>query len=488
MSSFPAKRKATDWGSFFTLEIEISKNLISKRTGGSFWDCVDVLNSFGLLTDHDLYLQRLEECQGYLEPYDYGPGNPSGVHPDLDFCEQWQPYLEDCLSGGMLYRQTIDDWAELLWKNEAAFNCLVQNDNGCSAGNELMPDYTEYINGVSALPCLTEQEKCNFITNPDPTGIVLIEELQPEIGFDNGELCWLMDEDNRSLISKIQEFKESYPNNTNTKDYIKYMVYSLRLEPNVEFDDLVFAFEWENLLDNPNSIPTEEDIQEVHNGIEILETYVPVQPPVGVYIGGVPPRGNTEDLEFGTNGSTDGIDENMVELSNQGDDNGLFQEMTELFHFTSTGTLEVIGDQFIDHFRNYSTAPPSTYHNPSLSNVIMNTKVIKNFIKKFGKRLNDELQASGGDISNVQINIPLEDRPIFNSNWHKANGHTILIHDNEETTVTKMDTYELDSVTGEWTCHFFIEITDHFGLDRRDVLNNQGRWNVGEGFAAWWLL
>ncbi len=42
------------------------------------------------------HLLRLESCGGLGEPYDYGPSNPSGQHPDQAFCQQLQQ-LYDCL-------------------------------------------------------------------------------------------------------------------------------------------------------------------------------------------------------------------------------------------------------------------------------------------------------------------------------------------------------------------------------------------------------
>ena len=38
---------------------------------------------------------------------------------------------------------------------------------------------------------------------------------------------------------------------------------------------------------------------------------------------------------------------------------------------------------------------------------------------------------------------------------------------------------------GIWAGDFFFEITDHFGLDKPDVIKFQ---DAREGFAAWWIL
>jgi uncharacterized protein YecA (UPF0149 family) len=58
------------------------------------------------------------------------------------------------------------------------------------------------------------------------------------------------------------------------------------------------------------------------------------------------------------------------------------------------------------------------------------------------------------------------------------------INDTEYTTIKLLD-FNLNSSTGEWEGTFFFEVTDHFGLDKRDALKFQTKHS---GFAAWWLL
>lgn len=53
-----------------------------------------------------------------------------------------------------------------------------------------------------------------------------------------------------------------------------------------------------------------------------------------------------------------------------------------------------------------------------------------------------------------------------------------------ETTVIKLQEYKIDA-NGNWEADVIFEITDHFGLDKRDVLKIQGK---ERGFVTWWTL
>ena len=109
---------------------------------------------------------------------------------------------------------------------------------------------------------------------------------------------------------------------------------------------------------------------------------------------------------------------------------------------------------------------------------------MRNFVKKFGNELNDEFKKNGFDYWG-NIDIDQSDRPIYNSLYHIVTGLTICINDTEETRVSRLDDLIFNTTTGEWEVTLYIEMYDHFGLDRNDVLTYQG---YNEGFAAWWRL
>ncbi len=253
----------------------------------------------------------------------------------------------------------------------------------------------------------------------------------------------------------------------------------------VDFEECVaehiFSYSWKLLIDDPASAPEEEDVDLIDEDFYYLDLTFPDTPPTGDFMGGVPPRGNTEDIEFGTDGDVEGILPEMVPLT----DNELFDEMTDLFHLTSKGVLETVSDEFIDAFEN-NTVEVVDYHNQTLSEEIGVTTVMANFYTRVRNLFEEQLAANNGDISGINLEIPLNQRPIFNGMWHKVNGHTILVHDTEETRIhLSPDDFTYDESTGHWEGTFQIEIIDHFGLDRGDVLEFQ---NTNDGFAAWWLL
>jgi hypothetical protein len=74
-------------------------------------------------------------------------------------------------------------------------------------------------------------------------------------------------------------------------------------------------------------------------------------------------------------------------------------------------------------------------------------------------------------------------RPKFSSLHHKFHGLQILINDTETTNIMMYD-YTIDS-NGNWEAEVVFEITDHFGLDKNDVLTYQ---TTHRGFVAWWAL
>jgi hypothetical protein len=111
------------------------------RNKNLWWDCVDLLNGAGLLTDHDLYLLRLRECDQYMAGFegDVSDG-ATAQHPDADFCSVWKPYYDRCLSQ-LPANATQNRWAALMRRNRALFNKIISSDNSCKG--EDMRDFLE---------------------------------------------------------------------------------------------------------------------------------------------------------------------------------------------------------------------------------------------------------------------------------------------------------------------------------------------------------
>jgi uncharacterized protein DUF3289 len=437
-------------------------------------------SSIGTNSPAAVVSQIMLVCQQYAaanEPGGIPPNEiPGGYNPETDCkCGQFMQIQENLLLGNSdllcLYEQANCDDSD---KDAAQMiSTYIENsaepiDPGLIAAFLQMTNCGQEGMGFKAFQMLYE---------------LVVNVLKPELGLNQAEVDFLLSQPD--VAWGISDFLDTYGNNPDATEFANYAIDILLISTEIDLSDLVEAYEWKVLVDNPSTAPAEEDVQEIQNGIEILSSYVPpAPPPNSVYIGGVPARGNVDDLLSGTNGNTQGINQAMVALSNAGNDDELFNEMTDLFHWTSMGALETVGDEFIGHFRN--TTEIHDYHNPVLSAHVKDTKVMKNFIKNFGERLNNALQANGGDINSIlEVEMPLIERPIFNSDWHKIRGYTILINDTEQTTVNQMTDFQINLNTGDWSGSFFFEINDHFGLDRSDVLKYQG---INDGFAAWWLL
>jgi len=114
----------------------------------------------------------------------------------------------------------------------------------------------------------------------------------------------------------------------------------------------------------------------------------------------------------------------------------------------------------------------------------MNSTKMRNWLKRYGKAINDRLATTGGDINAVFPPPTLNDRVALNEN-HSL---TILINDTQVTNVFRLGSYNFNPQTGQWNGHFLVNVVDHFGLDDGDVIDFQNHFPGGAGFVSWWAL
>ena len=230
---------------------------------------------------------------------------------------------------------------------------------------------------------------------------------------------------------------------------------------------------------------------EINNGIEIVSTSVAfLVPTTGTLIGESPARGNIEDIQHGNNGDCTGVIYNCMTYippacpqcpGNDLTDNELQGMMHGLMTFFSKPPLENIAISFAQRFFDKNS---SDHYSTDLSEHVRNSTNMRNYMKLFGEQLNDKLKTNGGNIY-LGAPIPMTVRPAFGG-WHNRwHGLTILINDTEETTIWYIGNFNLDNDTKVWSGDFYFEVTDHFGLDKPDVIKFQG---YHSGFAAWWAL
>lgn len=234
-----------------------------------------------------------------------------------------------------------------------------------------------------------------------------------------------------------------------------------------------------NIANNP---PTSNFPKEpiLNRGFVISDVDIPITRPSRL-IASTTPRGNVEDLQYGTNGDITGIRADVLGLS----DNDLFNNMTALFHKTTIFGLLNAGDAFIQRFK---SCVGGQYSNSDLNDAVKLSGQFANFAGKFGDSLRNKLDLAGGNINNVAtFTIDNKQRIIFNNISDVLDGLKILLNDTEYTEVF-LDQFN-SGPNGTWDAYITIVIHDHFGLDKNDVLKYQNvPLEIGLGFASWWLL
>jgi hypothetical protein len=236
----------------------------------------------------------------------------------------------------------------------------------------------------------------------------------------------------------------------------------------------------------------------INNGITITYRSAPTSLPSNAVKIGFSTRNRVEpeDIQSGTNGDDRGILLATTPPPGIGPytDQGLFDNMSPLFTATTWCHNRTIAFRFIEEFRN-NTARGKHFHWIPLSQKVKDHPVMLNYIKRFGKKLNEELQSTNGALYSGQINM-FNDRPQFNKKcsdqpdkeYDLLHGYQILINDTETTDIYIVPgSYAYDSQSKEWDARFIFVVTDHFGLDTPDVLKYQMK-VLGSGFAAWWRL
>jgi hypothetical protein len=302
------------------------------------------------------------------------------------------------------------------------------------------------------------------------------------VDLSNEEVIWLLN--NKDFTLESFSFLAEYPNGELPIAYVKFVLESRDVWGDVGLDILNPFEEYANnlaILESESTLPP----QEIQNGIEIFTSYLPGYPqtPIGAPFGGsdVNPIGGP-DLDFDTDGDlsilTPGNQE-ASQLPADVQDN----RMEWLFYMATflDASGESVADDYLAEF--HENEAKFDYYNEQLSTMVMNSTQMRNWLKTYGKDLNDELIETEGDIDEVIAPSDVS-RPALN----ESHALTILINDTQKTNVYRLDSYNYDTQTGEWDCHFLVNVIDHFGLDDDDVIDFQNHFPGGNGFIAWWAL
>lgn len=317
-------------------------------------------------------------------------------------------------------------------------------------------------------------ENCS-ITDPQFEKCVLAAILadfedRHQITFTYEQREWLIDKS--GIVGQLETLAIEYP-----KMDLNYVVDILSQDLGVTLFDFINTYEEFLDLDNPvDDIPPPI----INNGIQVvsIENYIGSSGTAVAYI--LPAETLDEDLTYGTNPNLNGIRQEMINRIEA----YKWARMKDLFIFTSILSPYNMAPIALDFVYRFHENNSADYFNSSLGDNLCTHNAITNFVKKFGERVNHYLAFTNGNINNMNLNLPRSIRPIFNTKYDRYHGYQILINDIEKAHVEKLD-YIYYPITKSWQGTFVLDITDHFGLDKRDVLKYQYK---SAGFAAWWLL
>ncbi len=230
------------------------------------------------------------------------------------------------------------------------------------------------------------------------------------------------------------------------------------------------------------------DVAPINNGVGI-QTIAPPQQQNLRMIGGsrrsdhdhTNPLGD-EDMMYGSPSIPGQNYTGILPYCEQATDDLLFYMMDDLFYYCTfwDNGLANVGRSMIQKFKDKTGG---TFSDPVLTDRVKNSTVFQNYLKKFGKKLDEELAQTNFDISLISfVDMGIE-RPTFNGFYNKWHGLQILINDTESTDFMLSNFQYYGN--GKWTVTVKVRMTDHFGLDKHDALLFQ---NSHPGFATWWTL
>ncbi|MBX2928108.1 MAG: hypothetical protein KF852_09760 [Saprospiraceae bacterium] len=253
---------------------------------------------------------------------------------------------------------------------------------------------------------------------------------------------------------------------------------------------------WDGLTEDEEGVICCNPPIVINNGITLADWTTPASPvttseltKVGFSVGVYPdnfddPNDDPEDIRSGTNGDDRGIylDIKPAVTSSSGNilvparpytDSELFDFMPPLFWATTHCDNRSIAFLFKEEFRNNTQRGKFFYHRP-LSDKVAAHPVMKNYMKSFGKQLNERLSISNGQMTSQLINMGTE-RPAFNKNcsnqntWYdRLHGYQILINDTQAVDIFLIPgSYTYTPSTKVWKGRFLFVVTDHFGFRQK---------------------
>ncbi|MFL9485489.1 DUF3289 family protein [Chitinophagaceae bacterium LWZ2-11] len=165
----------------------------------------------------------------------------------------------------------------------------------------------------------------------------------------------------------------------------------------------------------------------------------------------------------------------------------LFGYMRNLITNTSKGPYQQVALRMLEHFKSRRGGEFKNALLNQLVDIDVSFITWKNY---FYTEFTNRLKEVQGDV--CKISSPFEiNRFSFDDFNHKWNGMGIMIHQVHAIEAELVE-FEYGAHTGNYKGIVKFHLYDHFGLDKRDVMEGHKRmfqpYGSEEGFKAWWIL
>ena len=189
-----------------------------------------------------------------------------------------------------------------------------------------------------------------------------------------------------------------------------------------------------------------------------------------------------EDMRYSSSFDLNTIEEptvriNLLRLDEETDEQ-LFARMKNLAEWVSQGKLEANNINLIDTWRQQKLSNPQQYYSDDrLTDAVFDASVTQDFVDQIKEIISNSIRSASGDLGKVSMKstpnskrnkVELK-RPTFSSKIDLINGLTFALNDTWGFRIT-LKSYSCDIKKRKYWAIVSIEIYDHFGLDKEDVI------------------
>ena len=186
-----------------------------------------------------------------------------------------------------------------------------------------------------------------------------------------------------------------------------------------------------------------------------------------------------EDMRYSSSFDLNTIEEptvriNLLRLDEETDEQ-LFAKMKNLAEWVSQGKLEANNINLIDTWRQQTLTNPQQYYTDDrLTDAVFDASVTQKFVNQIRKIVSRSISSASGNLDKASMKDVVYSnekikRPAFSSKIDIVNGLTFALNDTWGFRIT-LKSYSCDVKKRKYWAIVSIEIYDHFGLDKDDVI------------------